>query len=359
MQLNYHCYINSTGYSIAAQEYILAMQHVRPDIDIKLHYLNLSTRSGISDNRYQMFESMRKKPTKEPFINLYHSIPQRYRRPRGPTRHVAFCLFETVNPPKIWIEKMNEMDLIITASEFNKNMFRTNGVIKPIEVIPHCFSPKMFNKDIKPVGRYALKTFISMGTWKLRKNWETLIKAFYDAFEAKDNTCLIIKTDKLKELESMIIKIKRTGDWRAKNTAPIYAEEKVNCNFENIPQIMKKGDIYVSASLGEGFGLVGLHAMALGMPVITPRFGGSLQYAKPELCTYIEPLKYKTIAVMDGIPQFSNCIWPTITISEVRDKMREVWSKNPKEKTEKAYNFVHKNFNYDVIGKKMIEVLEL
>ncbi len=357
MQLQYHGYWNHTGYSIAAQDYVLAMRKARPEIDIKIHYLNTVTRSGMSDNRFQLFQSFQKVPTREPFMNLFHSIPQRYRRHRDAKKHVGFCIFETVNPPKDWINRMNEMDEIITASAFNQNMFKANGCIKPVHVVPHCFDPNMFNKDVRDEGRYNLRTFISVGTWKTRKNWETLIKAFYDAFEKKDNVCLLIKTDKPQDLKSLVMRTKRNSEWRAKDTAPVYAEEKSNCKFEDIPKIMKKGDIYINASLGEGFGIPIMHAMALGLPVITPRFGGALEYAKPETCTYIEPSRYKTHPVMDGIPQFSNCIWPVISIGEVRDKMIEVLNNPPIEKTKMAYKYVHTHLTHEVIGKRMIEVL--
>ena len=105
--------------------------------------------------------------------------------------------------------------------------------------------------------------------------------------------------------------------------------------------------------------LPGAHAMALGIPLITTRFGGSLQYAKPELCTYIEPKSHKTYPSMDGIPQFANCIWPVISVSDLRDVMRKSFENYPKEKAEKAYNYVHNNFSYEIVGKKLLDVVSL
>ncbi len=359
MQLNYHMYMNQTGYSIAAQEYVLSVAKAAPEIDIRVVYMNAAV-LGVSNDRKQIFAALKAKKESEPRVNIYHSIPHRYRRARGADKHFGVCLFETMNPPKKWVEMMNEMNGIITASEFNKRIFESNGVNAPVYVVPHAFDNKMFNKDIKHAGRYDLFTFISLGTWKIRKNWENLIKAFYDGFEQSDEVCLLIKTDKPKELETMIRRIKLTCEWRSKNTSPIYTEQKTTCDFEEIPKIMRKGDVYVSASLGEGFGLPGLHAMALGIPVITTKFGGVLQYAKPNLCTYIEPKHYKTYPVMDGIPQFANCIWPVMRIGEIRDAMRYVFEnrrKGIRDKTIAAYNFVHQNFNFDVIGKKFVEAI--
>lgn len=361
MQLNYHGYCNATGYSIACQENILALLRVNPDIDIRLHYVNRLIGEGISDNRKQILTSLHHKEATEPNVNLYHTIPARYRRPPGKTKHFGYCVFETINLPQDWVETMNNMDGIITASEFNKNIFESSGVDVPISIVPHCFDTKMFNRSVNHTGRYKDTTFISMGAWKERKNWSLLIRSWYEAFELRDNVCLLIKTDKPKDLKVLVSAIKSTEKWKSKNTAPIYCEENPLCNFEDIPKLLKKGDIYISTSLGEGFGYGGLHAMALGIPVITTRFGGSLEYAKPELCTYLEPKKYVRQAVMDNIPQLSNCIWPLLDVTEVSTKMRYVLSniQERENKSFRAYDFVHENFCYENIGKKLISSLEL
>lgn len=359
MQLNYFCYINYTGYSISAQEYILAMLEQEPGLNIRIHPFNKQLDLGISRDRHQLLMSMIKKQPEENCINLYHCIPHRYRRPKGPQKHIGFCVFETINPPKQWINMMNEMDKIITATEFNKSVFMANGVNVPIYKVPHCFDPNMFNRDIKNKGRYGMFTFVSIGTWKQRKNWESLIKSFYDAFEESDGVCLLIKTDKPTELKATVERIKRTCEWRSKKTAPIFTEQKAFCNFEDIPSIMKKGDVYINVSLGEGFGLSGLHAMALGIPILTTRFGGVLEYAQPEFVTYIEPKNYRTHATLDNIPQFRNTIWPVIRISEIRDKMRYMKDnyKNVKQKADNAYDYIHNKFSYKTVGKRFLQVI--
>lgn len=352
--------MNATGYSISSQGYLLAMLRVNPDADIRIHYINHRLGLGISKNRQQLFTALNKKNPSEPNVNLYHCIPPRYRS-EGKSKNFGFCVFETINPPAEWISQMNKMDAILTASQFNKSVFEGHGVRCPIHLIPHCFDEELFNKNTKAPGRYSQTTFISIGAWKLRKNWETLIRAWYQAFELRHNVCLLIKTDKPHELKALVQHVKRTSEWRAKSTAPIYCEDEPVCDFEDIPKILRKGDIYINASLGEGFGLVGLQAMALGIPVITTRFGGALEYAKPDLCTYLEPQKYRNIPVMDGIPQLNNCIWPYLTIGEISNKMRQVMLevKDREEKAERAYQYVHEKFTYKVIGTKLLEILEL
>ncbi len=356
MQLSYHLYLNTSGYSVCAQDYVLAVSRTNPEFNIKVNYLT-AVEKGISKNRMQFLHSLKMKKNIKPQTSFYHCQPMLYGKPEFASRHIGFAIFETINPPKNWIKKMNGMDKLITASAFNKGIFETAGTTKPISVVPHCFDNQLFNKDVKPVGRYAKTTFLSIGQWRNRKNWEMLIKAFYDAFEKKNNVCLLIKTNKPTALQTMVNQIKHTCEWRSKDTAPIYSEDSHNCDFEDIPKIMAKGDIYISTSLGEGFGLPGLHAMALGLPVITVRFGGSLEYALPNLCTYIEPKKYKTYNIMDGIPQFNGCIWPVLRIGDVRNAMRKVYDDYPTQSRNDAYEYVHKNFTYEAIGPKFVEAV--
>lgn len=356
MQLKYHMYCNATGYSIAAQEYILAMLQTQPDLDIKTQFYNPNTTQGVSPTRHQLFTGLSKKPDSEKRINFFHSIPPRYRPIRG-MKNIGFTVFETVNPPKAWVSKMNEMDMIITCSAFNKGTFEANGVKVPITVIPHTFDPLMFHGSIKSNGRYDKKTFLALGTWKKRKNWECLIKGFYDAFEKKDNVCLLAKTDRTEELKKTVEHIKKTSEWRTKDTAPIFAVTEKACSFEEIPSFMKRGDYYITVSHGEGFCLPALHAMALGIPVLVPRFGGVLEFANADTATWIEPYEYKKIPSMDGVPQFSNAIWPLFQVTEVAQKMKEVYNKNPLQKTAQAYRLAHASFTYSSVGKRMIEAI--
>ncbi len=348
MDINYRLFFNSTGYSIAAQEYVLAIKKMNPDLNVSVTFFNSSFK-GVSEQRRKIFTSIAKK--EDTFPTISQSVPQRYKN-----NSIGFCIFETISIPKSWIDIMNSMKAIVTASKFNEGIFKSNGLSVPVHVIPHCFDSEMFNETVKPKGRYGLFTFLSIGTWKQRKNWHNLVKGFYDAFSIKDKVCLLIKTDKPKALSQAILNIKNNTQWRSKNTAPIYIEDDL-CEFETIPSIMKKADVYVCPSRGEGFGLPGLHAMALKIPLITTKYGGVLEYAKADNSIFLEPCRYEKVDNMDGIPQFKNSIWPVISHEEIRDRMLESYRSYPAQKIDNAYDYVHKNMSYERIGKQYMEAI--
>lgn len=358
MQIRYSMYFNATGYSIAAQSYVLGILSADPEQNIKTFAINgFKQNKGVSKPVYELFQKLSKTAPQSNFISIQHCIPSIYISDNAKKR-IGFAIYETIDPPASWIHRMNEMDHIITATQFNKNTFESSGLKRPISVIPHCFDEKLFNKDVLSSGRYNLFTFMYIASWRQRKNFPVLIKAFYDAFSSKDKVCLILKTDKPQALKTSIFSIKNEG-WRTKGTAPIYVEGE-SIPFEEIPSFMKKADVYISPSLGEGFGYGGLHAMALNIPLITVRYGGCLEYAKPDLCTYINPHGYKNYMQMDGLSQFKNKIWPEITITEVKEKMLYAFNSydSLKKIAEKAYTYSHINYNYNIIGKRFLSALK-
>ena len=357
MQIRYSCYFGSSGYAVSAFDYLRSMQTVKPDCDIKTSTLNeFRKQSGISQEHYEWFNQLKKTPLKTDYISVQHCIPRIYAKNKA-KKNIGISVYETIDPPKPWIQKMNEMDHIITASHFNEGVFKSGGVTAPISVVPHCFDSTLFNDKTMARGRYNLFTFMYISTWKQRKNFSSLIRAFYNEFSESDNVCLLLKTDKKEDLKKTILTIKNDG-FKTKKTSPIYTEEE-KLTFEEIPRFIKKADVYISPSLGEGFGISNLHAMALKIPLITTKYSGCLEYAKPEYCTYIEPNGYKQFNQMDGYSQFHNKIWPDIRVSEIQNKMRFVFSSYPtaQKKANNAYNYVHQHFNYNIIGRRFLSAI--
>lgn len=363
MHINYFLYLNQSGYSLAGQEYVLSLLKADKNLSIKCFFLSQAS-IGVSPQRNNIFSQLNQTEEKVDHVDIYHSIPALYKLHNHKKKYtearktLGICLFETMNPNALWINKMKVVDTIVTASEFNKRIFQSNGYNKPIVNIPHAFDPELFNSSVKSSGRYSLFTFLSIGTFKNRKNWDNLIKGFYHAFEKKNKVCLLIKTDKKDAILSMIQSIKHNSEFKSKDTAPVFVEEKTVCNLEDIPVLMKKADACISPSLGEGFGYFGLHAMALNIPLIITRYSGCLEYAKENLVTYIEPKKYKSYPVMDKIPQFHNCIWPIVSYLDISESMLKVFNSDVSEKTKKGYEYVHANFTQEVIGNKFLEYLK-
>ncbi|GAA1334982.1 glycosyltransferase [Streptomyces sanglieri] len=104
----------------------------------------------------------------------------------------------------------------------------------------------------------AIQVILGVGRLTQQKDFETLIKSFYEVQKVNKNARLIIigsgpKKDDLEDL------IDRLG---------IQSKVKIIEYVEDIYSVMKESDIFVLSSRWEGFGIVLVEAMAVGTPVV-------------------------------------------------------------------------------------------
>jgi len=202
----YAAFMNQSGYSQAAQNYILALDRTqRYDIKLRVFGEKLS-KPAISDEKYELFVKMKKKQDTDDRILIYHCIPTLQRRVKKTAKTIGFATFETFQPPEAWIKILNQNDAIIAPSKFNYNIFAHMAIQKPIYYIPHAINTDIYNMDVSPIKRYDKYTFLFMGIWRERKGYKRLIEAWLEEFSDKDNVQLIIKTDRPKKAEQYVAK---------------------------------------------------------------------------------------------------------------------------------------------------------
>jgi glycosyltransferase involved in cell wall biosynthesis len=182
IKLTWACFLNQSGYSQAAQNYIFALNETN-QFDIKIRIFgDKPTRPSVSDENYEFFMKMIKKEDDPERILVYHCIPNIQRRVKGYKKTIGIATFETFQPPLPWIEILNKNDAIITPSKFNYKIFSHMRVEKPIYYIPHCLDMNVYNKDVLPLNKYDKYTFLFMGIWRERKGYKQLIEAWLREF---------------------------------------------------------------------------------------------------------------------------------------------------------------------------------
>jgi len=343
------CFINQSGYGISAQNYIKALDK-SGKYDIKLEiYGGKPSRPAVSDSSYEYFMKMKNKEHSKKAIQIYQVIPTLQRRMERLDRNLGFCTYETYSPPEEWVNLLNKNDAILSPSKFNYKIFAHARIKKPIFHIPHCIDMEEYHNEVKPLKRFDKFTFLYMGTWKKRKNYEALVESWFKEFTEDDNVQLLIKTDKPVRAESYVEKVKKELK-NSKGFAPILFENKIYSEKE-LPGFMKSFDCFILPTTGEGFNIPGLQSMALGVPVIITNYSGCQDYAAEENATLLSPEGFIFHKDMDGIPQFKNRKWAFVSVKQIREKMRYVLN-NPekvKDKVDKAYIFSRSNFNYNKI----------
>lgn len=321
------CFLTASGYSQAAQDYVCALKGA---YDVRMALLYPAPQcEAITPDRHVLLRSMLAKKTNRDALQVYHCTPQLQRRVRKLPYTVGFATFETHNPPPEWVTVLNGNDAVIAPSLFCKAEFERAGVKKPIFHIPHCLDMAAFNPNVVPMPlrsheRYADHfKFLFFGSWKLRKGWPQLLEAYWTEFSTSDRVVLVIKTDRVPEVEGDIARLKRELGLSKKDVAPVLVETRV-FDEQRLPSFLKAHDCLVFPTLGEGFGLPPLQCMALGVPVIATNHSGCQDYLSYDTATLIEPKGYVTHQMLDRISQFRNRPWAFVPVRSIATAMRTV-----------------------------------
>lgn len=356
-RLEYACFLNHSGYSQAAQNYIYALDKTgRYDIKVSI-FGDRPSKPSISDDKYEYFMKMIRKEGDNRIL-IYHCIPNLQRRIKQNKKNsIGFATFETYQPPDEWAHILNNNDAIVTPSEFNYRIFSHMPIKKPIYYIPHSIDFDKYNIDVSPLYAYEKFTFLFMGIWKERKGYKQLIEAWLREFSTTDNVQLLIKTDRPHAAVAYIDKYKKEIGIK-QGFAPIIVENKV-FDEKDLPRFIKSVNCLISPTMGEGFGYPGLQCMALGIPVIITNFSGCQDYANNDTSVLIEPSGFVLKNNMDGIPQFRNKKWAFIEVSKIRKAMRYALN-NPKileNKSRHAYRHVRNRFDYSIVEHKFSNMI--
>lgn len=358
--IDYVCFLNQSGYSQAAQDTILALDH-SGHFDVRVSCIHKSpVKAAFSRSSLNLFTDLCNKPARNDAVQVFHCIPEKQNRFKRLNKAISFATFETYKPPEKWITLLNRMDAVVCPSQFNYQIFAHSGIKRPLFHVPHTIDISRWNDGVLPMRRFDRFTFLFVGTWRKRKGWPQLVEAWFQEFSQRDRTQLLIHTDKAETAKRDIAVIKRDLGLEKKETAPILIEDTVVDDL-SLPSFFKSADCLVSPSLGEGFGLPALQCMALKVPVITTNFGGCKDYATADNCILVEPSGFLIHDCLDNIPQFRGCKWPRITVQSVRHAMRSALEcrEENRSKSENAYTNVRENFSSQVTVDKFLELMEM
>ncbi|MDE1961203.1 MAG: glycosyltransferase, partial [Xanthomonadaceae bacterium] len=211
-------------------------------------------------------------------------------------RNIGMTVWETDRAPAHWLPLMRAVDRVIVPCGFNRDVFVRCGLDTPIHVVPHIrrhcwreYSPREL-----AAARARLRVadgscvFYSINAWDPRKNLPALIRAFAHAFAADDRVCLLIKTGPTGHGEApfypniptpeLVRRAMRAAtNATGRQMAPVVLVD-TELDGDEIDLIHALGDVYVSLTHGEGWGLGAFEAATLGKPVLMTGWGGHRDY---------------------------------------------------------------------------------
>jgi glycosyltransferase involved in cell wall biosynthesis len=287
-----------------------------------------------------------------------------------------------------WIDKINQMQMIIVPTEFTKKTFETTAaqsgkpITTNIQVVTEYFDDNIYNNKNVTTQVYGLDeieekdAFLSVGHWlqgqigEDRKNISGLLHCFFHTYkDKKSKPALVLKTsgatysvtDRV-EIESKIQQVRDmfpTDKHRLPNVYVLHGDltnAEMNALYNH-----KKIKAMVSFTKSEGFGRPLLEFATTGKPIIAPHYSGQADFLKKDFICAL-PGKLTNIhesAANDFL--LKEAKWFTPDYGYAGKMMQDVLKNYEKWKglAKRQRYFVNSNFTETAVAKRYDEILEI
>jgi glycosyltransferase involved in cell wall biosynthesis len=231
------------------------------------------------------------------FVNPYTPVQINFTQPHHFKLHkgqyqIGYTPWESTLMRTDWVERFNLCDEVWAPSDWNAEVYKNNGVTKPIFVYPHGIEDKWipFKRVLKEGEPFK---FLHIGEPSPRKDGQLVVDVFIELFANNPDYQLTIKAH-----GSHTIRVYDKNN----NFVPIdgvYSNIKVikeEYSVEQLADLYHRHHVLVYPTWGEGFGFIPLQALATGMPVIC-----TYEWAHYE--KYLGPLKLKSTLTDETLPK--------------------------------------------------------
>lgn len=354
-------FYESTGYSKVNRN--LALSLYKQNISVEIDPISFKN-NDMNEIEAKVFSTFRKPVGKDAI--LVDSVIPTQANPISGNYNILYTTSESCHIPKQFIDAASMYDELWVTSSFSKNAFHFEGYKKPITIVPPIVNRGSYNERVIPYSfRPQLKSFsfLSVLTWGYRKGSDALLKAYCKAFNSSDDVSLVLLiAEKSKTAQEEIKKdIRKSLDFAGSphvcvcmKTIPEY----------QLPSFYKACNAFVLPSRGEGFGLPFCEASLCGLPVISTRYGGQLDFLSDENSTLvtIDDLE-KPKEGTTGVHYWDEQPFPSLKsdrfISDLAFSMRYVYNNYDSVliKNKLLQNKIVESFSGEIVGHQTKNIL--
>jgi len=305
-------------------------------------------------------------------------IPHLKKNRETPFKSVVYFPIDGTPKPE-WIKNVSFCDEVITFANFGRKLCQeTYPIVGDMSVIPHGVNineykplPKDEVADFRKryFGRHADKfIYMNLNRNQQRKDIPRTIQAFHELRKKEPNTLLYLHMAK-QDQGWNLPEVCRAYDFSLtddvifpQNFGPNqgYPREIVNMLYNCV-------DCVVSASLGEGWGLSWIEAMAAKTPVIMPRNTAMIENITEDVGYLVKSGTNPSLWTV--LPYDNEVRRPLVDVEDLIDKMLHVYNnyEEAMTKAEQAYKFVTGTLDwqtavgniwvktFDAVSKSMLE----
>jgi glycosyltransferase involved in cell wall biosynthesis len=274
--------------------------------------------------------------------------------------NIIYPAWELERYPTEWAEKLDYFDEIWAPSMFIKNSIE-KVCNKPVlhmplacEVILNEYRSRRYFGI--PESDYVFLFFFDIRSYYTRKNPKGILSCFKEIFSSKTHpqARLVIKINGAELSHELVQQLKE----ELCSLSP-----KVNffpqvMTDNEIKNLIRCSDCFISLHRSEGFGRGMAEAMALGKPVIATGYSGNLDFMNSEIAYLLD---YILIPVKEGeYPHYENQVWAEPNLSQAVLHIQSLLEK-PEEGRKKgaaAKRHMGAKFSYNSIGLNYLERIE-
>ena len=340
----------------------------------------------------RILESLATQVDRQPDIFIQVSVANEFRRV-GKYNIGITAGVETTIAPQEFIQGSNQMDLIITPSQFTKDVLvktsydqvdkNTKQKIgqlkleKPVEVLFEGVDIEVFNGKSSKSVLDSVDTdfnFLFVGHWLAgdlghdRKDVGMMIKTFCTVFKdlpKKQQPGLILKTSQagfsVMEREGISSKIKEVTNQFGEKCPPIHlvfgdlSELELNSLYHS-----KKVNAMVMFTKGEGYGRPLAEFATTGKPIIVSNWSGYKDFLPEENTVYLEGELKNVHESASNKFLLKEARWFNVDYSKAASKIFDVHKNYKKyaKQSEGLKSNINKNFILDKMTTKLGEILD-
>lgn len=347
---------DASGYASESRDFLKSL---RP-FPYNVHVQNAAPddKAVVDLDRTHLDALMHKPPQPAPIVEV-RCLPGWALGTPGTPVAIGRTMFETDRIPADWVDNCNAFTEIWVPSTFNRETFARSGVMADkLYVMPGPLDAAMFRPDLTPLdiwtGQPDLRgfVFLSVFDWNYRKGWDVLLEAYVREFGPADDVSLLLKVP-----AAGVDEMRRHVDKLARGRAglPHIAVFTQALAASDFPRLYAAADAYVLPTRGEGWGRTQMEALACGLPVITTRWGGHLDFLSDDNSWLVDIEGLEPVDERMAIDFYRGHLWARPSVDHLRAQMRRV-AESPGEARARARTgseAVRARYALEVIGERV------
>jgi ADP-heptose:LPS heptosyltransferase/glycosyltransferase involved in cell wall biosynthesis len=395
----------NAGYGVHCRQIFKALVE-NPMFDVSVENINWGHCSFLTDDSAQtksikqhiekrMLEKHKGVEKYDMFIHV--TIPNEFEK-LGTINIGVTAGIETDHVSHVWVQKCQEMDLIIVPSEHSKNTLcstqvqwenpqtQQRGVFKlerPVIVCAEGVDTSVFHKlaedQLEPTISSMLSdapdfNLLTVAQWgpggygQDRKNIALLIKYFIETFADRKDVGLVLKLNmarnSIMDYEHILHRLNEIkSNFKPECVPPIHLihgglTDKEMASLYNHPKVKA----FISLTHGEGFGLPLIEAAACDLPILATNWSGHLDFLnKGKFCAIEYDLKEIPDAVVWNDVLIKGSRWAEVREEDVKRRMRKIVSAYslPQQWATELGAKVREEYDVPVVCQHFVDVIKM